>query len=228
MKQIDDRLVELFKRKFVEAGPNECWEWLASKNSWGYGIMCQNRKQVQTQWLAHRISYEHFVGPIPEGMLVCHTCDNPGCVNPSHLFLGSNADNIADRQAKGRGVVGERGGNSKLTEAQAREIIARYRAGESPRTLGPEYGITHNSAWHIITGRTWPHLKDENSKTSTGWNTPLTEADALEIIALRHQGQSRKEIAAKFSINANSVSRICSGARWGHLQRTAQKGLPLE
>lgn len=222
MKQIDDRLVELFKLKFVEAGPDQCWEWLASKNELGYGTMSQRRNNQSTGWLAHRISYEHFIGSIPEGMLVCHTCDNPGCVNPAHFFLGSNADNIADRQAKGRGVVGEKGGNSKLTEAQAREIIARYRAGESTGTLGPEYGITHNSAWHIITGRTWPHLKDEDSISSTGWKTPLTEADALEIIALRRAGESLKAIAAKFDIRPHSVGRICSGVRWGHLQRPVQ------
>jgi HNH endonuclease len=81
--------------------PNGCWEWTASKTKAGYGIY-QWSKNGQKQYFAHRYSIEHLSGLDPTGMYVCHTCDNPGCVNPAHLFLGTAKDNMDDKVAKGR------------------------------------------------------------------------------------------------------------------------------
>jgi len=90
--------------KVAKTSPDECWPWKAYRNGCGYGtIQCDGRSL-----LAHRVVYELTVGPIPPGMNVLHSCDNPACCNPDHLWTGTQADNIADMYAKGRGNVGRR------------------------------------------------------------------------------------------------------------------------
>src|SRR5258708_9493686 len=103
-----------------------CWEWTGYKASNGYGRFMLRGDAVR----AHRACYEIYVGPIPEGMHVLHRCDNRGCVNPSHLFLGTHTDNMRDMEAKGRSrhPRGDNHLSSKLTESQVRAIIGDGRS----------------------------------------------------------------------------------------------------
>lgn len=91
-------LPDRFWSKVSVNAPDECWEWSHSKNNWGYG---QHSVGGKIRY-AHRLVYAAAFGPIPQGMCVCHTCDNPACVNPAHLWLGTHKDNAEDRVAKGR------------------------------------------------------------------------------------------------------------------------------
>ncbi len=105
----------------------------------------------------HTLSYEHFLGAIPSGMLVCHRCDNRACCNPSHLFLGTYADNQGDMATKDRVAFGERHYNAKLTEEDVL-LIRELSPSVSAEALAERFGVTAKNIWHILRGDTWVRL----------------------------------------------------------------------
>ena len=131
-----------------------CWEFTGYKTKDGYGMIGVFDSVV----LTHRASYEVYIGPIPKGMLVCHTCDNPPCFNPDHLFLGTHKDNMKDMQSKGRTgkKYGEENPHSKLTNEQIDEIrkthIATYQGGRGGNTveLAEKYGVSRQYIGQIV------------------------------------------------------------------------------
>lgn len=132
---------------------HDCWEWTAHRTHDGYGRFTLRHGVPR---MAHRVAYELTHGTIPDGLLVCHRCDNPACVRPAHLFLGTNNDNMRDMVAKGRGHAGIRNIRAKLTPTQVKEIRTRATGkwGEQSR-LGREYGVDHSTIARIIKGQTW-------------------------------------------------------------------------
>jgi hypothetical protein len=151
--EIGDRFntEKLFMAKVDKSG--DCWEWTSGKDQDGYGIF-SIKKSVR----AHRASYEIHKGPIPPGMCVCHTCDNPGCVNPNHLWVGSITENNSDREQKGRSDFqkGERGHNSKLTNRQALEIRMEYATGRSSHEkISLKYGVSREVIGNITRNKTY-------------------------------------------------------------------------
>jgi hypothetical protein len=139
---------------YVSPEPNSgCWLWTGAMNRDGYG---HARRDSKTQ-LAHRVSYQMHRGPIPEGMCVCHTCDEPSCVNPDHLWLGTHLDNVRDMNAKGRhhDASGEANGRAKLTIEKVREIRAKLANGQARKNIVTEYGISRSSVSLIHLGKIW-------------------------------------------------------------------------
>lgn len=124
--------------------PEVCWPWLGAGKGNGYGHTSQGG--------AHRRAYELLVGPIPDGMDVCHSCDNRACINPDHLFLGTRAENMEDMKLKGRGA----GGNRKhLTESMVQEIRRRLAAGTPPRTIADVMNVNYGTVTAIKEGRSY-------------------------------------------------------------------------
>lgn len=145
-----EEAVKRFENKFKK-DPFGCWEWQAAKHPKGYGNFSLDGRVTGS----HRAAFRLYVGEIPEGMCVCHRCDNPGCVNPSHLFLGTNTENTHDRDNKGRGSYGEKRPNAKLTEQKVNEIKGKWLGGETMTGIGKEYGVSRQTISTIIHCKKW-------------------------------------------------------------------------
>ncbi len=128
-------------------GPEACWPWTGALNPDGYG----NVGSVSRYWKAHRRAWTLANGPIPAGKHVLHSCDNPPCCNPDHLWLGTHADNMADMVAKGRD------GRRRLTEAAVLEGRALRLAGWTFQQIADRYGVSRSGAFYAVTGKTWRH-----------------------------------------------------------------------
>lgn len=133
----------------------DCWEWLGKKNQWGYGKLSRNGKTM----LAHREVYERENGPLPSGTVLMHKCDNPACVNPSHLAIGSHVLNQADKVSKDRQAKGERISSAKLSEEDVCDIRKLYQPRVvTYRMLADEYGVSKDTIQKAIRGINWKHL----------------------------------------------------------------------
>lgn len=143
----------------VRRDRNGCWCWTSALDGSGYGLLNVEGSVRR----AHRLSYAHFIGSIPNGICVLHDCpggDNPACVNPDHLWLGTRGDNNTDRNRKGRSGVskGSYNPNTALTEADVRVIRRRISHGERKRVVGNDYGLGKSAINRMIRGASWSHV----------------------------------------------------------------------
>jgi hypothetical protein len=132
-----------------------CWEWTANKNNKGYGMLGGPKKPDSKGrlMLAHRVSYQLAHGDIPKGRWVLHRCDNAGCVNPEHLFLGDNTANVRDMHSKGRGWGG-------IGPDTAYAILWMRASGFSRKQVMAEYGVALDVVKHVTARRTWKSLSE--------------------------------------------------------------------
>lgn len=159
-------LQEIFDRSTrTETG---CLEWGGNRTRPGYPLYCHGHKKGDTK-LVHRRSCELFWGPIPEGFVVMHHCDNPCCVEPLHLKAATSAENIRDMYRKGRDRNGNRDTsrgsknfNAKLTENQIQEIFNLRSKGLSQQSIADVFGVRQTSISNVLRGCTWKHLKGGN------------------------------------------------------------------
>ena len=129
-----------------------CWLWKAGKDKDGYGKFALDGNSTR----AHRFMYELEIGSIPDGLLVCHSCDNPSCVRPSHLWLGTNTENMADSARKGRKPSGERNPAAKITEGDVKLARRLWKTGEwQVRQLAELFAVNKSQVHNIVTGKSW-------------------------------------------------------------------------
>lgn len=175
------RVVDRFwSRVDTSGGPDACWPWTRGQLAGGYGSFRFSDRNHG----AHRVSWTLTHGGIPEGMCVCHHCDNPPCCNPRHLFLDSNEGNIADRVAKSRtrtgASCGSAHGMSRLTEAAVLEIRSRDRHIATVKELAVKHGVSETCIRDAHRGKTWKHVRP-----AVHQNAPEISASRAEAIAAK-------------------------------------------
>lgn len=145
--------VTRFMSKVVSSSISKdtCWQWKGAGKGNGYGAFSIDGTATQ----AHRAAYSLFVGPIPDGIDVCHACDNRACVNPDHLFLGTRSDNMKDAAFKGR-MRGRKG--QHLSELQVQEIRRRVLAGERAASVSRGTGVSHSIISNIVKGKVYDRI----------------------------------------------------------------------
>ena len=161
---------EATKERFwskIDVGGTGCWEWNACTRHQGYGAFHTGSRKHGTEKMnqAHRMAWELTFGKIPDGLLVCHRCDNKKCCNPFHLFVGTHSDNLKDAYDKGKKIFipdnsGENSGLSKLTWKQVREIrkLKQMHPYLSQRLIGKLYKVRQGTIWHILNDKTWKDI----------------------------------------------------------------------
>lgn len=154
--KLDPQLVERFHQKYRK-DESGCWLWMASTAGKGYGQikLTGQRRQIY----AHRLAYIIATGKDPGAKQLCHTCDNPKCVNPEHLFVGTSQDNHDDMKAKGRHTFGEKNTQAKLDEVQVQQIKTMLSLGVPQTKIGAAFGVHQVQISRIKTGKRWSHVK---------------------------------------------------------------------
>lgn len=220
MSKFTDADIKRFWSRVDKKSEDACWEWEGYRNIEGYGRITINSKLH----LVHRVSWIIHNGEIPDGnlpygtMFICHTCDNPSCVNPAHLFIGTNKDNMRDKNDKGRGggrgLKGEENSMHKLTECQVKEIREKY----EPRVytldmLAAEYGVTFQHIQTIITNKAWRHLPltpaEKMNKQEYDQYSKIPKEILTEILAKYvpyHYSQAK--IAQEYNLSVGCVRGI--------------------
>jgi len=195
---------------------DQCWEWIPNKSQ-RYG----NMRFFKHRIAAHRLSWEIHNGKIQEGLLICHRCDNARCVNPLHLFIGTQADNMEDRNRKGR--FGKHLGNRKLSPLQVEEIRSLYRVGDlTQQELASRYGVRQTNISEIIRGSTWKELSFPSPPLYRGENvrhSRLTEQKVKEAIELRNLGWSLPKLSRLLGASTGTIDAAVKGHTWKWVKR---------
>jgi len=149
---ISQRTAARFRKNYHQSEPDKCWVWTGATNG-KYGWFWFDGRPM----MAHRFAWLLAIGGVEDGLLVCHRCDNPPCVNPAHLFLGTTQDNTADRHTKGRSH-GPQGANHAMAMLREADIPAIRQDARPSRLLGRIYGVSKTQILRIKNRKSWNHL----------------------------------------------------------------------
>ena len=232
------------------AEPDACWLWGRSRYPNGYGKF--KLRAMRNETGAHRVAWMIANGPIPPGLCVCHSCDVKACCNPRHLFVGTMAENIADRDRKGRTARGDRSGArthprprlwsrelkgrrrgefhpiAKLTARIVKHIRAAVAEGVPQHILRRRYDIAPTTMLSVVTGKTWRHVGGplRVAGTQVGANNGravLTEAD---VLAIRASTEPHAALAARYRVCKATISHVRTRRLWPHVTPLSSDSAP--
>lgn len=188
---------------------NKCWEWQGHCNDKGYAMLSIGGRSGKYARTSRLVYYFNF-GPFNEELIVCHKCDNPKCVNPNHLFLGTNQDNTDDMYNKGResappNFYGEEIANSKLTEE---EVINIYNSSISMKDLAQQYNVTVTTIHRILTGKSWQHLNLKPKFFKRFVPTPKKKLSEDDVRYIRNSKKRNVDLAKQFNCDASHIGKI--------------------
>lgn len=187
---------------------NDCWIWQAQTVFPGYGRFWLYGKNMT----AHRASWLIFKGNIPENLCICHKCDNPSCVNPEHLFLGTHKENSVDMKIKGRSKPGEKNGCSKVIDIHRDEIINKYLQGHTQRNLAKEYKVAQSTIWKIIRKKI-PSKGIRKGEECNKSKFCLNDIKNIKNIYKRGEFGAHR-IALLYDVSKSTIQRIIRGVTW--------------
>lgn len=189
-----------------------CWPWAGKALADGYGSFRGRR--------AHRVAWEITHGSIPQrpdadahGTCVCHRCDNPRCVRPEHLFLGTHQENMRDMAAKRRAAFGDRSARRVFTSVDVWLIRLAASYGATYPDIAAWYGVSREAVRHVATGRRWAHY--EGPRTGGRRHPNLTTDDVREIRARAARGETQRQIAVQMGVAVGTVSNAVTGKAIG-------------
>lgn len=210
MKSLRERL----EQKFVKGRPDECWEWTAAINSSGYGMIGLGRRTDGTVH-AHRAAFKIYVGEIPDGLDVCHTCDNRICVNPNHLYTGTRKDNMQDCVKRGRTnkPSGENHPRARLTVQDVIEIRA---STKSMNELAAQYGVGLTTIQNVLHRKSWKCVATNQTDIHVIKNKrdKLTVSD---VESIRKSNATSRELSKKYGVCTSNINYIRNYKIWKNI-----------